>query len=264
MDKLTIKSTTISKADAARWGFTTMASVDNPKASKAFDYGYLNGILYMAPADSAGEFNLCPFAGSCKALCLGMESGQAQIRKEGEDNSTTLARKARAKAYMAEREAFLRYVVIDITRLRRIARQLSLKLCYRFNGSTDVGVPRWLLEMFPDVTFIDYTKNPNKMSQYLQGKFPANYHVTFSYDAGTATVPSNEMLARRFLAMGGNVAVVFGNGAPAEWRGHKVVSGDAHDIRIPELDGKGVVIGLTPKGNKAKRDTSGFVVREAA
>jgi hypothetical protein len=50
-----------------------------------------------------------------------------------------------------------------------------LKLCYRFNGSTDVSVPLWLLDMFQNVTFIDYSKNPNKMAQYLAGKFPANY-----------------------------------------------------------------------------------------
>jgi hypothetical protein len=34
--------------------------------------------------------------------------------------------------------------------------------------------------------------------------------------------------------------------------------------RKAHLDPKGVVVGLTPKGSKAKRDTSGFVVRQAA
>src|ERR1700746_3626511 len=49
-----LKSTSISKADARRWGFSVMSSIDNPKASKATAYGYLNAILYMAHADSAG------------------------------------------------------------------------------------------------------------------------------------------------------------------------------------------------------------------
>ena len=49
-----IKSTRIRSDDAQRWGFSVMASIDNPKASKATAYGYLNAILYMAPSDSAG------------------------------------------------------------------------------------------------------------------------------------------------------------------------------------------------------------------
>lgn len=34
---------------ARQWGFATLASIDNPKASKATAYGFLNAILYMAP-----------------------------------------------------------------------------------------------------------------------------------------------------------------------------------------------------------------------
>jgi len=260
MAKLEIKSTTLSKADKALYGFSTMASVDNPKASKAFEYGWLNGILYMAPSDTAGVGDLCVFAGACKALCLGEHSGQASMRKEGQDNNVTLARKARAKMYQRSRQAFLAYVHKDVARLARIARKLGLKLCYRFNGSTDVGVPLALILAFPDVTFIDYTKNPNRMMQYLQGKLPANYHMTFSRDV------HNERLAERFLQLGGNVAVVGDIDSIASdiLRSAPRVNGDAHDIRIPELDGRGKVIVLTPKGHKAARDTSGFVLKAAA
>jgi hypothetical protein len=49
-----------------------------------------------------------------------------------------------------------------------------------------------------------------------------------------------------------NVAVVFEQ-RPARRRGFTVINGDGHDIRTPELEGRGVVIGLTPKGAKAKR-----------
>jgi len=253
-----IKSTRISSEDAARWGFTVMASIDNPKASKATAYGYLNAILYMAPKDSAGVGDLCVFSGACADICLGAHSGQASMRKDDEDNAVTLARKARARAYMTERELFLRYVTEDVKRLQGIAERMGLKLCYRFNGSTDVGVPAWLCAAFPDVTFIDYTKNPNKMAQYLAGRLPPNYFVTFSRDT------HNERLAERFLGQGGNVAVVFGNGRPDTWHGFAVIDGDKHDIRTPQMDGRGVVIGLTPKGAKARRETKGFIVREAA
>ena len=43
----------------------------------------------------------------------------------------------------------------------------------QFNGSTDVSVPAALCNQFADVEFIDYTKNPNRMAQYLAGKLPA-------------------------------------------------------------------------------------------
>jgi hypothetical protein len=251
-----IKSTTIARKDARRWGFRTMASIDNPKASKATTVGYLNAILYMAPADSGGDWNACVFAGACKELCLGVYSGQAGIG-DPDKNAAIRARKGRVRAFMRERQLFLQYVVRDIQRLKSIAHRMGLRLCYRFNGSTDVGVPLWLLALFPDVTFIDYTKNPNRFSQYLAGAFPANYSMTFSRDV------HNERLADRFLAQGGNVAVVFAE-RPATWHGHTVVDGDRHDVRTPDLDGRGVVIGLTPKGRKAKKDQTGFVVRQAA
>jgi hypothetical protein len=74
----------------------------------------------------------------------------------------------------------------------------------------------------------------------------------------------NERLADRFLAQGGNVAVVFGEGRPTTWHGYPVIDGDQHDIRVPAMDGRGVVVGLTPKGHKAKRSTSGFIVRQSA
>ena len=40
-----------------------------------------------------------------------------------------------------------------------------------------------------------------------------------------------------------------------------MIDGDEHDLRF--LDDANVVVGLTPKGNKAKRDQSGFVVAAA-
>lgn len=254
-----VKSTNVSVAHKRAWGFTTLASVTNPKASKATKVGYLNGILYLAPASSAdGTFNLCPFAGACVNLCLGRESGQAAIRKAGEhDNYTTQVRGKRAIAFMREREAFMAEVARDIRRLLRIATQRGLRLCYRFNGSTDVGVPVRLLKAFPDVTFVDYTKNPNRMAAFLRGDYPPNYHVTFSRDT------HNEPLCERFLAQGGNVAVVGDPDklASAVLRAAPRVDGDAHDIRIPELDGRGRVVVLSPKGHKARNDESGFVVR---
>jgi hypothetical protein len=52
---------------------------------------------------------------------------------------------------------------------------------------------------------------------------------------------------------------------PAMWNGYRVIDGDQHDLRHLDPRGAvGVVIGLSPKGRKAKKDMRGFVVRNAA
>ena len=70
---------------------------------------------------------------------------------------------------------------------------------------------------------------------------------------------TNEEDCARVLAAGGNVAVVFHGGLPASYLGHRVIDGDLHDLR--HLDERNVIVGLSPKGLKARRDISGFVVR---
>jgi len=131
----------------------------------------------------------------------------------------------------------------------------------RLNGSSDIaweGIKvdgKNLFELFPDVAFVDYTKNPRRFDRAL----PTNYHLTFS------RAENNETQALELLARGVNVAIVFAGEKPAEWNGFTVIDGDLHDLR--QLDPRGAVgtiIGLSPKGRKAKKDTSGFVIRQAA
>jgi hypothetical protein len=102
------------------------------------------------------------------------------------------------------------------------------------------------------VQFVDYTKNPRRFERQL----PPNYDLTFSRSE------TNEADAIKVLERGHNVAIVFAGDMPKAWNGYRVINSDEHDLR--HLDPKGVVVGLTPKGNKAKRDISGFVVRQAA
>jgi hypothetical protein len=67
------------------------------------------------------------------------------------------------------------------------------------------------------------------------------------------------------LTRGVNVAVVFAGDKPADWNGFTVIDGDLHDLRQLDPRGpRGCVIALSPKGRKAKRDLSGFVVRQVA
>ena len=242
--------------------FDRLLSVDSAKAAKATGYGYLNGIHYMAPHNEAGAGNLCSHASpQCIAHCLGKYSGQASMVADLESgtNSVRESRKAKARLFMSERQTYLRHLERQIARLVAKAAREGLKPCVRLNGSTDIAFERMrfgtsrrtLLERFPDVQFVDYTKVPSRLKNV-----PANLSLTFSRSE------INEADCLAALAQGHNVAVIFAHGLPVSrlWNGYRVIDGDRHDLR--HLDPKGVVVGLSPKGAKAKRDMSGFVLRD--
>ncbi len=261
--------------------FERFFSVDSPKAIKAAKFAYLNAINYMAPARSGGVGNLCSHASAgCIALCLGRESGQAaMVSRVTGTNSVRDSRERKARYFMADRQAYMAEMLLHIARNVGTARRKGLKLCVRPNGSTDVayegirifvdddaagelsrisGLPvasglHTIFSAFPSVQFVDYTKNPVRLARQI----PANYDLTFSRSE------TNEGDCLSVLRAGGNVAIPFAGYMPASWHGFPVIDGDMHDLR--HLDPKGgFVIGLSPKGNKAKRDMSGFIVRNAA
>ena len=238
-------------------------SIDSAKAIKAQEYGYLNAIHYLAPASLSG-WNLCPHASeSCIAACLGWESGQAGMVKNDKDlNSVRKSRIAKAKRFMTDRVNYMADVVKSIELIIKRAHNIGFIPCVRLNGSSDIawegiacvkdGVPyKNLMEAFPAVQFVDYTKNHARLLRAL----PSNYHLTLSRHE------KNESIALDMVKQGHNVAVVF-DAIPETYKGLPVIDGDKHDLR--HLDPKGVIVGLLPKGRKAKRDTSGFVVRIAA
>ena len=108
-----------------------------------------------------------------------------------------------------------------------------------------------VVDLFPNTQFVDYTKHIKRL---LNKNRPANYHLTFSLSE------TNKAEAVQALKLGFNVAVVFGHGLPKEYLGYSVIDGTEHDLR--HLDPKGVIVGLDPKGSKAKNDQTGFVVRD--
>jgi len=107
------------------------------------------------------------------------------------------------------------------------------------------------MDAFPDVQFYDYTPDPVRMSEFLAGELPSNYHLTFSRKE------DNQSICDSIMASGGNVAAVFRDSLPKIWKGKKVVDGDDTDLRF--LDPKNVIVGLVEKG-LAKKDESGFVI----
>ena len=259
-------------------------SLGTPKAEKAQAYGWLNAIHYMAPASLSG-FNLCPWStASCRALCLGWESGQAgMVANDSDVNSVRASRIAKAKRFMKDRDAYMADVVVSIIRAQWTAGELFMQLCVRMNGATDIGWegikvkltdalakalrrmgafrvlallqegPKTLMQLFPMVQFVDYTKSPKRAIACASGKFPANYSLCFS------RTETNEADCIRVLDAGGTVAAVFATQAHETWNGFPIIDGDTHDLR--HLDPRGHVVGLSPKGRKAKKDQSGFVIR---
>jgi hypothetical protein len=232
--------------------FKRFFSLDNPKAIKAQKLGWLNAINYMAPHRSAGVGDLCGNASAgCIALCLGEHSGNAALYP-----AVMQSRIRKAQYFMRDRRAFLTEMAVHIANARRRARKAQLKLCVRLNGATDLAWEGLSPETFasnPDIQFVDYTKSPKRALAHAIGQMPANYHLTFSRSE------TNEAQCLEVLKAGGSVAVVSSEPMPQTYLSARVIDGDASDLR--HLDPPGCVVWLSPKGAKAKRDRSGFVVR---
>lgn len=228
-------------------------TIGNPKTAKGEARGYLTAVLHLAPHEAAGVGNMCPKATpGCIATCLNT-AGRGGIFKAGATtNAVQEARKRRTRQYMADRMAFEDALALDIERLRAKARRMRLTLAIRVNGTSDQpALAMRLAGRFEDIQFYDYTKIPEPWKRQRP-----NYHLTFSMSE------NNRGEVCDALSHGINIAVVFstrrGQPLPKEYAGHRVIDGDAHDLRF--LDERGVIVGLRAKG-RARRDTTGFVVQ---
>ena len=248
------------------------------KTVKGSAYGYLTGIMYLAPHKLSGVINTCVMASAgCIASCL-FTAGRAAYTP-----TIRAARIAKTLLLVKNQLAALSYLAYDIHALRDRAANSGycptceetqrrrkgsdgkcsacggaldvLKPAVRINGTSDMPmIARLMARLFPDVEFYDYTKLPKAWLRTLP-----NYHITFSHSE------TNLADCLEALAHGINVAVVFGikpgKPFPETWNGYRVVSGDDTDLRFTDPKGSiGVVIGLYAKG-QAKKDCSGFVVR---
>jgi len=234
-----------------------MLSIDtNAKTIKGQQYGYMTGVLYLAPFNLSG-YQVCAMAhiAKCHEPCLNSAG-------RGAFNSVQQARIRKTKLFFEDRPAFFAELIPSIRSLIRKAHAAGLTPVCRLNGTSDI---RWenldfeyegvhydnIFAMFPDLQFYDYTKIPNRANAE---RIP-NYDLTFSYSGVVGFQPYVQQAARD----GYRIAVVFRNreDIPAEFLGTTCVDGDDSDLR--HEDPHGVVVALYAKG-KAKRDTSGFVV----
>ena len=218
------------------------------KTIKSNKAGFLTGILYLAPYDISGV-NLCPFAkvAQCHVACLNTAG------RGGFDERVKSARLRKAKLFNENRGEFFAQLIDDINKLKREAKKKNLQAVIRLNGTSDIEFENIIVageynifNLFPDLQFYDYTKNPNRKN------LPSNYDLTFSYSGVDSFIKFN----RQALKNNMRIATVF-KIMPAQFMGREVINGDAHDARF--IEDKNLVIGLKAKG-KAKKDVTGFVV----
>lgn len=256
-------------------GFQSLLTPESVKIEKSnlSQKRFLNVIQYLAPATMAGGPNLCP----CHTEgCYGKQ-GENCIAGTGRLAMANETLIARTKFFHGDPDHYLERLIAEIEHFREKARECGRKLALRLNGTSDIDWERragfqFLFEMFPDVTFYDYTKVANRIVR--EGKavsIPKNYHLTFSRSESNqadveAVVKHSDV----------NVAVVFetkpsiggrpAEDLPSEYLGRKVIDGDKHDLRF--LDPAGVIVGLRAKGGlrtqmrKPGSPASLFVVRD--
>lgn len=222
----------------------------NAKIRKGEKIGFKTFGIHLAPASLSG-FNVCKDASAgCAASCLNTAG-------MGAFSNVQLARIEKTRLFFRDKAFFLAQLIKEIAAAIKSAEKQGLTAVFRLNLTSDLPWEKIKLndktvfQLFPQVMFYDYTKSPERMTAFLAGEMPKNYHLTFSRSE------TNGAIAESILKSGGNVAMVFRKSLPSQYLGARVINGDETDLRF--LDGEGKIIGLVEKG-KAKKDESGFVI----
>ena len=222
----------------------------NAKTRKGEKLGWVTYGCHLAPYNLAG-FQVCKDASEgCIDACLNL-SGLGVMP------NVQTARIEKTRFFFKNRPEFMAQLFKEIKSAIKSAARKGLQPCFRLNLTSDLPWEKIrhngqsVMEAFPSVQFYDYTKSPERMTEFLSDEMPINYHLTFSRSE------TNGEIAWNFLPSLGNVAMVFRGELPETFFGFKVIDGDETDLRF--LDPSGCIVGLVEKG-KAKADESGFVI----
>jgi len=223
----------------------------NPKTVKGQKKGFQTWIMHLAPHTVSGVGNTCPKATpGCIAACLNLAGRGGMFKDGGPINSIQKARIRKTQEFFADRSAFMFKLAEDIQKAINYSEKKNLTPVFRLNGTSDLSWEKYevgetglnLFELFPDVQFYDYTKVLGRKTEQYK-----NYHLTFSRADG------NHKDVPKAIKQGMNVAVVYDK-IP-----DNVYNADETDLRF--LDPTVGIIGLKVKGHRAKKDTTGFVIR---
>lgn len=223
--------------------------------------GIVTAGLALAPHKRSG-CNVCPGAGFCSRVCNLWFSGRTVT------GSVRNAMLNRTRFMLEEAQGFREQLEHELDAVQRKAAKLNATPFVRLNVSSYLDFSD-VAEQFSSIRFYDYSKVRSRLDRVISGHWPANYWLTASY---------HERLhwntVRRYLRHGLNVSVVFDTEyfpqvhrigqLPSTFRGMPVIDGDTHDLRVPEYDGRGVIVGLRFKGSRrllGDAIRAGFVIQ---
>lgn len=227
--------------------------------------------LALAPSNYSGR-ELCTWkTAGCVASCNGFWSGMNVT------SSTRAALIGRALLWHNFRDVFREKLRRELHNFAKLCGRSGLIPAVRLNVSSDIVWERQFPELFaefPTIQFYDYTKALPRHRPTL----PANYTLSHSFGERTTSADVVDI-----VSAGRNVVIAFDSayapqrqlwGALPEsvrFRGSsaaelRVVNGDRHDIRLPAVDGRGVVVGLHGKSGRGRVDgavAAGFMLHHA-
>ena len=218
--------------------------------------------IYLAPANVSG-YNVCSHSTpECRSGCLNT-SGRAGIEEFSGKTAIHDCRVKKTRLFYEEPEFFMAWMIAEIKHYQKRAEHKGFFFSVRINATSDIDWQnvkvngQTIFEMFPEVSFYDYTKNPAKFENMA-----SNYHLTYSYTG------RNWDLCEVLLKKGFNIAMVFNvrkeTELPQTYKGYTVINGDLTDYRI--ADAKGIIVGLkwkriSDRAIEAKILNSCFVIQ---
>lgn len=259
LSELTFTSQTQSRRDLSisyLGGVALSAKLTHSLSVNVATYG-----VYLAPADISG-YNVCPNNKHCRAHCL-FTSGHNMLAILAGKNSINESRAKKTRLFFENNELFMQLLITEIAFNKLKYEGLGYHFAVRLNCTSDINIADFnfkgknITEIFPTVTFYDYTK----VFSYLTNKVKyANLDYTYSYNG------HNWDLCQSALKKNTRVAVVFEK-LPKTFCGIKVINGDTSDYR--PADDKNVIVGLkfkktatSIKNHKFQLPDTPFVVKE--
>jgi len=251
-------SNALNKDGILNWNKLPKLLNSNPKLEKSGKYDVLTKGLALAPS-FISEYNTCNFASiGCGKGCLNFSGhGQEHMLCNGKHN-VLIARITRTILYYEYREQFLKQLHKEIKTFfnyvnnKNIKDNTNLIVGIRLNVLSDILWEKIDITLFnnnPNITFYDYTKNPNRNVNHID-----NYSLTFSRNE------MNDLYVEQAFNNNMNVAIVLdikkGFTLPKTFRNKPILDGDLHDARF--LDTKNHYVGLRKKGFKI--DDTGFTI----
>lgn len=230
-------------------GISYFGKINNgSKHKKAYKYKELVYTIYFAPAKSSG-YEVCGGrTKECTAACLNMSGHNRMDAKREKINQSRIKK---TKLFFEEKEFTVRWIIQEIRNGIKKAALHGYKFSVRLNNTSDISpedfyivennVKLNLLQLFPGITFYDYTKIPGRIE--LLTKYP-NYDLTFSFNG------ENMDICEAMLRRNVRIAIVFNGVLPDTFMGHPVINGDLYDMRYK--DDRNVITGLHYKKVRTK------------